>query len=529
MAGGKQTPRQKMIGMMYLVLTALLALNVSKEVLNAFVLVDDGLRQTNENFSQKVDMVYSDFEKQKALAPNRVEPYYSLAFEVQEITNELVNFILDSRSEMISTLDGITKEEADTLNLINMQAKDNYGHTTTFWLISPMDGSGTPVAEPGIEGTRAYHLKELIENYKTKLREKTPDLFKDNIQLGLDTEGPFYDKTGVEISWQMAMFDHQIPVAAATNLSRLVTEVKNAEFDVVSLLYDAITAEDFSFDQIKAEVIPKSQLVLLGDYYEAEVIVAATDSKQKPTVYLNGRTIEGNTIRIPANSEGAQSFGGEVVVVGPTGESRYEFGGDFIVQKPAATVSADAMNVFYMGVDNPISVSVPGIPSDNIEPRISGSGNRLVPKAGGGYNVRLSQNHNVNNDVTISLYARLGDELRNMGSSTFRVRVVPDPYAEIAGQSEGRIAKELLAGQPIIPRMKDFDFKMDFRITSFSMNTTVSGDFLEWRSNSNIQTAEMEQAIRRAGRGQRFTFENIVAIGDDGRERRLPPMVFRIE
>lgn len=518
-----------MIGMMYLVLTALLALNVSKEVLNAFVMVDDGLQQTNRNFGQKVEMVYQDFEEQKQLAPNRVEPFYSLAFEVKDYSEELVKFILDTRAEMIASVDGISKEEADTLRLINMQAKDNYSASSAFWLLQSMDGSGTPVAVPGSEGTRAHKLREMIEDYKVAMKERTPELFRDNIQLGLDTEGPFYDKGGVEINWQMAMFDHQIPVAAATNLSRLVTEVKNAEFDVVNLLYAAITAEDFSFDQIEAAVLPKSQVVLLGDYFEAEVIVAAFDSKQKPTVTVNGRTVEDGNLRIPANSEGVQSYSGQVSVVGPAGVNTYDFEGDFIVQRPSATVSADAMNVFYMGVDNPVSVSVPGIPSGNIEPRISGAGNRLIPRAGGGYNVRLSQNHNVNTNVTITLFARINNELRNMGASTFRVRVVPDPYPEIAGQKEGSIPKDVLAGQPIIPRMPDFDFEMDFRITSFSMNTTVAGDFQEWRSSSNLQTEEMEQAIRRSNRGQRFSFENIKAVGDDGRERNLPPMVFRIQ
>ncbi|MFP4288169.1 MAG: gliding motility protein GldM [Bacteroidales bacterium] len=528
MAGGKQTPRQKMIGMMYLVLTALLALNVSKEVLNAFIMVDDGLQQTNRNFGQKVEMVYQDFEQQKALAPNRVEPFYSQAQEVREYSEELVNHILDSRSEMIAFVDGLTKEEADTLSLINLASKDNYSASTAFWMLTPLEGTG-PVANPGAEGTRAYQLKQMIEEYKAAMRERTPELFRDNIQLGLDTEGPFYDKNGLEVNWQTAMFDHQIPVAAATNLTRMVTEVKNAEFDVVNLLYAAITAEDYTFDTINAAVIPESKLVLLGDYFEAEVIVAAFDSKQKPNVTVNGQAVEDGKLRIPANSEGLQNYSGQVSVVGPAGVTTYDFEGDFVVQRPSATVSADAMNVFYMGVDNPVSVSVPGIPSGNIEPRISGAGNRLIPKAGGGYNVRLSQNHNVNQNVTITLFARMNDELRNMGASTFRVRVVPDPYPEIAGQKEGNIPKDVLAGQPIIPRMQDFDFQMDFRITSFTMNTTVAGDFQEWRSGSNLQTEEMEQAIRRSNRGQRFSFENIKAVGDDGRERNLPPMVFRIQ
>jgi hypothetical protein len=116
-----------------------------------------------------------------------------------------------------------------------------------------------------------------------------------------------------------------------------------------------------------------------------------------------------------------------------------------------------------------------------------------------------------------------------MGNAEFRVRVVPDPYPEIAGQTEGTISREILAGAPLIPQMRDFDFQMDFRITSFTMNTTVAGDFFEYRSTSNVQTEEMINVIRRANRGQRFTFENIRAVGDDGRTRNLPPIVLRIQ
>lgn len=528
MAGGRQTPRQKLINMMYLVLTALLALNVSVQVLDAFVLVDKGLQQTNENFGKKVEMVYNDFRKQNALSPERVGAYYNRAFQVQALADSLITFIDNSRTAMIAVVDGITIAEADTMPLIDMKAKDNYSRSSAFWLRETIDGTPT-TGEAGGENTRGYVLREKIVNYKAQLLEVLPEDIRPFIHLGMDIYGPFYDRAGTEISWQMAMFDRQPPVAAATNLSRLITEVRNAEFDVINRLYAAITAEDFTFDVIEARVIPTSRVVLLGDQYEAEVIVAAFDTRQQPIVTIGGRQIEGGRITIPATSEGFQNFRGQVRVVGPAGENVYEFESEFIVQRPSATVSADAMNVFYMGVDNPISVSVPGVPSENIVARISGAGNQLVRRTGGGYNVRLNPNHNINQNVTIGLYAQINGTERRMGESSFRVRVVPDPVAEVAGQQEGNIPRDILAGQPIIPRMRDFDFRMDFRIVSFSMNTTVAGEFAEWRSSNNRQTAEMEAAIRRAVRGQRFTFENIQATGDDGRTRNLPPMVFRIQ
>ena len=474
-------------------------------------------------------MVYDDFHKQKALTAERVEPYFTRAMEVKEISERLVDFILTSRSEMIARIDKITVEEADTLRLIDMKAKDNYSRSSSFWLTEPIEGGSAATIQPGGPGTRGHKLREMIEEFKAELTARVPEQLRENLTLGLDTEGPFYDKGGNEVNWQAAMFDRQIPVAAATNLSRLVTEIRNAEFDVASQLYAAITAGDFTFDRIEARVLPKSDIVLQGDFFEADVIVAAFDSRQQPEVIIGGRTLENGRLRIPANQTGMQSYSGRVRVVGPLGPQEYEFSGNYVVQAPFATVSADAMNVFYMGVDNPISVSAPGVASENIVARISGAGNQLLRRPGGGYNVRLSANHNIRENVNITLYARIDGTERRMGQSTFRVRVVPDPIPEIAGQTEGLVPREVLAGQPIIARMRDFDFQMDFRVTSFEMNMTVAGEFRPFQSNTNRQTPQMEEAIRRANRGQQITFEKIQAVGGDGRTRTLPPIVLRIQ
>jgi hypothetical protein len=202
---------------------------------------------------------------------------------------------------------------------------------------------------------------------------------------------------------------------------------------------------------------------------------------------------------------------------------------DSIIQNPVLTIKTVADNVFYMGVDNPVSISVEGVPSGLLEPRISGPGNQLIKNPDGGYFVRLSQNQDLNKDVTISVMARIDGQLQNMGSANFKVKMIPDPYAEIAGQTGGNISAETLAEASLISRMKDIDFEINFRITSFIMNTAAGGYFLEQRSISNLLTEDMKNIIRRATPGQVFTFEEIKAVGEDGIVRSLPPMVFRIQ
>ncbi|MFO7978234.1 MAG: gliding motility protein GldM [Bacteroidales bacterium] len=531
MAGGKQTPRQKLIGLMYLIFLALMALNVSVEVLDSFALVNDGIEQTNRNFKNKVEQVYADFRTQQAISAEKVQPYYGQALRIQELADSLVDHILHGRNQMIAEINEITVEEADTLDLLNMKKKDNYSFSSSFWMI---ENSEDPT-RPGGKGTRAYDLRQHIESFKGSVLDILEDHdLDDYVQLGLDVEGPFYmqDRTA-EISWQQLMFDRVIPVAVATNLSRLVTEVRNAEFDAINLLYGAITAQDYKFDEIAARVVPNSQIVLLGESYEAEVFVAAYDSRQSPEITASRGSVtvaEGGMgkLRIPATSEGPQTYSGVITLRQPGTNTpvSYPYEGSFIVQRPSVTISADAMNVFYIGLDNPASISVPGVPNDRIKPTIS-AGGQLIARGSGKYDVRLQPG---TNEVRITVNADVDGTTRNMGTSVFRVKTVPDPVAYIANRREGRISKEeLVVARGIIPRMENFEFDMNFEIASFTMATTIAGDFRPFRAESNLFTPEMINVINNATRGQRFIFESIVTKpGPDGRVRNLSPITFTI-
>jgi len=529
MAGGKQTPRQKLIGLMYLVFLALMALNVSVQVLDSFPLIDDGIEQTNLNLSQKIQTVMTDFDMQEAISAEKVQPFYGEAQKVRALADELVAYISQKRAEMISTIDNISVEEAAELHLLDLKNKDKYSSSSVFWL---RDNSQDPT-RPGGRGTRAYELREKIETFIASLSEivEGHDL-QGAVNLGLNLEGPFYlPNSNVEVSWQQSMFDRVIPVAVATNLNRLVTEVRNAEFDVVNTLYGAISADDFKFDEISARVVPSSQIVLAGESYEADIFVAAFDSKQEPTILVDGRPIPSSggvgKLRIPASGTGMRQFSGVIRVTNPAGiPQEYPFQSSFMVQQPSLTVSADKMNVFYIGVDNPVSISVPGVPTENIRPSIS-AGATLTPRGGTGYTVRVSPG---TTEVRITVNASVDGASRSMGTSVFRARTVPDPVAYIGGRREGRISREELAlARAIIPRLENFEFDMNFEIASFVMATTIAGDFRTLTGSGNMFSQEMLQLINNATRGQRVIFENITTRpGPDGRVRTLSPITFTI-
>jgi gliding motility-associated protein GldM len=527
MAGAKQTPRQKLIGLMYLVFLALMALNVSVEVLDSFPMINEGLEQTNRNFELKVDMVYRDFDQQKAISEDKVQPFYDEAQYVKDLADELIDYIIQQRHQMISELNGISLEEAAVLNLHDLKKKDNYSISSRFWL---RDNIQEPTRDGG-RGTRAYELREKIAHFKEEIdRIMGSHNLAEFIQVGLDVEGPFY-RQDTEISWQQLMFDRVISVAVATNLSRLITEIRNAEFDAINLLYGAITADDFKFDQIEARVVPNSQIVLLNDYYEADIFVAAIDTRQNPEIFVGGRSVPTQDgvgrLRIPASSTGPQTHRGVIRIVSPTGyPQEYPFTAQYIVERPSVTVSADRMNLFYVGVPNPVSISAPGIPTENLRPVISAGGS-LTRQSDGSYIVQVQPG---TREINITVNALVDGTTRNMGTSNFRVRNVPDPVAYIANRREGRITRdELLLARAIIPRMENFEFDMNFEIESFTMVTTMAGDVRTFRATGNQFSAEMQQVISNAGRGQRIIFENITTRpGPDGRVRTLSPLSFTI-
>jgi len=526
---GKETPRQKLVKLMYLVFLALMALNIDVSVLNSFVLVDDALTETNINFNAKVEMVYRDFDQQRAISEDLVYPYYGRAQEVRALSENLANMIDSLRSMTMAVADGIDFERADTMSLMELRNKDNYSRTTRYWMVENMDG-GMDV-ESGSEGSRAYWLRQTIEEYREAVLNLLDSNHREQIRIGLDTEGPFFTEGGDEITWQRAMFDRIPPVASATNLSRFIGEVRNVEFDIISTLYSAITEDDFTFDQIEARVVPRSQIVMAGDSYEAEVFVAAYDTRQQPTVRVNGREVpveDGiGRLNIPARREGAQNFSGVIEVITPAGIiQEYPFEGEYMVQAPSVTVSADAMNVFYAGIDNPVSVSVPGLTDENINASISGGS--ITRRGGGNYIVRVP---GTVDNVTVSVNARIGGTTRSMGTRQFRVRTIPDPTPRVAGIESGDIDRDRIRVSPVVSAAmpEDFDFDMDFEIASFSMYAVVGGDYWERSSSTNRLTDEMLNQIQRMGRGSRITFTDIrTKPAADGLERELAPVSLRI-
>ena len=562
MAGYKETPRQKMIAMMYLVLYALLALNVSKQVLDAFLVVNENVESTNTSLSAKIAATYNRFETQYQLNQDKVGPFWDKAKVVRNESNAMVQYLQHLKFKLVEVSE--RKDSAfvtshyffDTLvpdpfhpgemrkekklNLRIVPTKDRYNDVTNY-----MIGVGNT------KNGKAYQLSKKMRNYRNdiiKIMHLSPNTTKVGLvtnYLG-DQKIVYRNADGQKQDWENHNFYYTILAADVTLVNKIISEVRMSEFDALNYLYRSITEKDYKFDHVEAKVIPFSTYVLQGNTYKAEVLVAAYDTKTKPNVrVLNGadsitnqninraQLVKGKggvvQIELPARKEGLHKYAGTIEMIDPATNQavKYNFTGKYLVAPPSLTVAPLRMNVFYLGVENPVSITAPGFSSDQIHPRISAG---KLYKKGRGWFVKIA--HPVaGNKVYITATADIAGKKVNLGKSEFRLKRVPSPTAEIAGQTNGLIDKNMmLAARGIIPSMKDFLFdNYYFKVTSFNFSTIINGDWIQKNIRGNVFTPEAIKVIRSARHKQKFFIENIQAVGPDGSVRTLNPISLEIK
>jgi len=513
-----------MIAMMYLVLTALLALNVSKQILDAFVVVNESIETTNENFSKKLETTISEFEMQNALNPNKVGPYWDKAKHAHVLSKNLAAYIDSIKTVLVQITDGIaTFKEAKDVKLKDVQRKDNFDRTTNFFIAGSHDGSRG----------EARKLKDKMEDYKKKMLELVDPKFRSEIKIGLDSKGPYYDMDGNKQPWEIHNFYHTILAADVTILNKIKAEVYNAEFDVTNHLLAEITAKDFKYDKIAARVIPKSSYVFMGEEYQAEIVVAAYDTKANPNVrytlgvdsltdagYRSATPLEGSngtvTLKLAGSAEGLKKFAGIIKIVNPLGDTMtFHFHDEFIVAKPGLTISPSKMNVFYIGVDNPVDISVPGGP-EKVMPTISVG--QIRPD---GKQWVVSGLPNGVKEAIVSVNAVFSGKTKSMGSSTFRLKKIPIFNALVDRNPEGGVISrsDIPVGYIQTEKPVGFDFDLTYKVTSFVFLCNIDGSMFELKVTGNKLPEDVLNKIKRAKKGNRIWIEDIMAIGPGGEQQ----------
>ena len=527
MAGGKETPRQKMVGLMYLVLMALLAMNVSKEVLNSFVTINDGIQKTNINFESKNESQYNAFQNAEMNDPIKVKPYNDKAKFVKAEAASLIDYIDNMKRKLIKETDKLPDDAPDSLyNLKYVNSKDNYDVATHILIGEP--------ANPNTGEMSAAELKQLIISFREQLLSQIDDpTRRSSLNIGLETND-FGMVNGVNETWETGLFYH-VPLAAViTALSKIQSDIRNAESDIVKELYSNISAKDFKFDTLAAKVIPNRKYVFLGDTFKAEVLVAAFSTTQDPRLEVGfkldtttGRPLDADSSGVSVSrgvakysfvpkAEGFFEWGGIISIKNPSGEyTPFRFKDEFMVAKPTLVVSPTAMNVFYVGLDNPVEISAPGVAPDNLSVSMSGGSISPKDKAHGQYVVRPSKGK----EATISVSATVNGQTKRLGEAKFRIKEVPAPTPYFAGVtgSASVSASAIQASLGVLAKLEDFQFdNVNYKVISFSLSMMYKGSLVEKKSNNNMLTPDMKDMLRAAGKGTKIFVEDIKAEGPGG-------------
>jgi gliding motility-associated protein GldM len=504
---------------MYLFLTAMLALNVSGELLQAFQLVDESIQESIKTTETKNLDLLSRLGAAEEVNAAKVRPVREEAEKIQAAADDLYNHIQDLKLQMMRTAD---KNPEATLD--NFKGADNQDVAAQIM-----------ITEKG--GARSKELKERINAYKEILVNDiapTDTALITGITKILSTDPKEPSRDGqIQVSWESQKFEHLPLSASFALLSSIQSNVRNTQADVTSYLLNKIDENTYKFNKIEPLVIPKSSIVIKGDKYSAELLIAATDKYQKPEFSVPGHSVVPQDngrglLEINANQAGKKEWKGTIYFMDPFGNKKpYQVSHEYEVVEPNVVISPTKMNVFYEALENPVEISVPGVSSSQLDVNF---GNATYTKRGEVYIVKPKPGF-AGGKSTVTVFADINGKRQRLGSKEFRIKPLPLPYATFAGKREGKVRKNLLLSQSgVFAEMgDDFDFELEYKVTQFQVATVRNGFYVNEFSNSNKVTDEQMDLIQGTSRGSRVIIEEIKAIGPDGRNRKLTPITLTID
>jgi len=547
MSAEKLSPRQQMIGIMYLVLLAMLAMNASKDLLNAFVALENGIGSTNKNFAVKNASAYAIISKAAGKIP-ALKKTEAQANVLKSQADKLFKIIEEDKNFMIYTMTGGKDEDSIPLG------KDNQDKGAEYYLTNDVPNDKGERLKKAME-----EFSDLIANKFVKDSILNPAKDKEDKDLiarctkMLSTKDST-DKDGIRHPWISLISEH-IPLAAVTaNLTLLQTYVRNAEAEVVERIASRLEGDGMTVNKAEGMAVMKSGYVLTGESLEASIFISAYNSNIVPKIYVglvdttkfNGGKVENpnddeaflkslfkkgsydeevpvvagkGLFKKNAGSVGPQDLMGVIKVPGKNGISYYWFKTTYMVAAPSATIAATKMNVFYIGIPNPVSVSAPGAslkdislscPGLNFSPSGKDGEYTVIPKTAGKFKV--------------SVMKKGGG---NLGGMEFRVKPLPTPVAKILGKNGGPIPVGMLkAVDRVDAVMENFDFELKVTIASFDLTMNIKGDLKTEVSKSNTLTPAMKSMLNGVTKGTKVYFENVKVTMPNGEKRSLGTLSF---
>jgi gliding motility-associated protein GldM len=506
MAGGKQTPRQRMMGILYLVLLGLVALSVPDSLMDAFKNIRISLDASTGNVEKGIQNTYTAFEASKLKEQKeRAQPFYDKAKKASAIAKSLNDYVEGLKAKLITAGGGMNPSTND------VDARENLD-------VSPrimMNQKNGEELHKRIVATR----EGLLGLLDPKDRQ--------GVNFSLNAEAPVI-RTGPKKEWEEAYFGEGIPLGATlTTLAKIQADTKNAENEVVKKILGKVDQAQVNLDQFAAVAVAPTSYVLVGQPYTAQVFLTAYDSKMSPDITVDGSKIstaggKGNYVG-STGSEGTHTWVGTIRVKQTDGTYKeYKTGPQtYQVAKPSAVVSPDKMNVLYIGVPNPVSVSAPGIAKEKLHVSIS-SGS--LSGAAGHYTANVT----ALGEVTVTVSGEIAPgKTAVLGSSLFRVKRIPDPKPQFAGKSGGNTSTANIKAQDrVFAKLENFDFDAKFNVTRFTiLIAKPRQDVIIIPGTGNELTPAMRSAMNNIAPGTTVEFKDIIAVGPDGTQRGLDPIV----
>jgi gliding motility-associated protein GldM len=558
---------------MYLVLTALLALNVSKEVLNSFFEVNLGIERSTTNFNAKNGDTYAAFDAAAELNKVKAGAFRDQAYEVKANADELVEFIQEMKYNLVLAADNkvylgsqleLKDEDGDLLedkaiitpwdDLSDAEKKMTIGNLS---VKDDRHASGDLFYSAKRKENIATDLKDDLISYKNSLLSISEG--NESLITSINETCNYDDKKvkGKKQLWEEYNFYDMPSVGALTLLSKMQSDVRNTEADVITMLRENIDATSLKFTTAEGIQIPQSNFVLRGDSFRAQIFISAKDTTQDPMIYVgeydslgNGdyqmkgtegvdyevvKVVNGKGIFSErASTEGMKKWGGLIAMKTASGTKTYPFKGKYLVAAKTAVVSPVNMNVLYLEVDNPLEVSVPGYTAGEVTAVINNGKILATKKNSGEWSARPSKK----GKAVVSLYANVEGKRTKMGEKDFRVKEVPPPKAEVrfAADVNGELfidKMKMVTAGGLSAKLKDFDFKgVRYMVVSFKLTGMYKGEQQSDLAKSPKFTDKMIGIIKNTKSGNTITISNINAKRVDAKNtgiRNLDPVVLTIK
>ncbi len=520
MAGGgnnvaRMSPRQRMINLMYIVLTAMLALNVSSDVLNGFSQVQDGIHRTNLNMSARNEVQFRYLEDIYSRNPAKAGVWYNRGVELRKRSESLYNEIETLKNAIARAADGENADYHDIKNNDDLEA-------ASVTMLNPATNRGRKL-RGDIESFRGYVTGLIADSAK---KASVVEMLSTKVVNRPGEVGPTV--------WEQKMFENMPAVAAVTMLTKLQNDIRQAESEALSSLITNVDIGDVRVNELNAYVIPNSNMIIRGGKYSANIVLAAIDTTQRPVVYINGSRLNNpnGLYEFVPGSIGTHDFSGYIEVARGDGSvDKRPFKSSYTVIEPMATISPTMMNVLYAGIANPISISVPGVPMNAVSATMT---NGTLTRNG---DLWVAHPGKVGTESVISVTAQMDGRSMNVGSMTFRVRKLPDPTVYLpvrdgAGNtvhykgSPKRISKAaLMSAEGLGAAIDDDILNVSYTVVSFStvMFDQMGNAIPEVSDGSRFSSRQKEQ-FKRLKPGKTFFISDVKAKGPDGITREISPM-----